>query len=82
MLINTLILRNADDSIEKIGAGLLSEFQQSYVVETTQGDKSYDTSSNVFNSICYYLNGSNIVSYKSLNNLPKFVFYCDDCMYF
>ena len=43
LLINTLLLRNANDSGDMIDAVLLSKFQQLYVVETTQDDTSYNT---------------------------------------
>ena len=35
VLINTLLLRNANDSSDKVDRDLLSKFKQSYVVETT-----------------------------------------------
>ena len=81
LLINTLLLRNANDSSDKVDTDLLSKFQQSYVVETTQADTSYNTSSNTFNSIYNYSNESNKVSYTSLNNQQKLAFNYGDCMF-
>ena len=51
LLINTLLLRNANDSGDMVDVVLLSKFQQSYVVETTRDDTSYNTPSSTFNSI-------------------------------
>ena len=51
LLINTLLLRNANDSGDMVDVVLLSKFQQSYVVETTRDDTSYNTPSSTFNPI-------------------------------
>ena len=65
LLIDTLLLRIANGSGDMVYAVLLSKFQQSYVVETTQDDTSYNISSSTFNSIYNHSKESNKVTYKS-----------------